>query len=477
MKKFFFTALIVMLLIFFSGQLLLAENNLQAKGTIRGGVYLDADGDGQCVDTGADEPVPDIDVVFKNGGQNITLYSGSNGTFGLPIAGQGLWQVTVQPDPAQWQVTSAKSKHVRVSDVTGLVQLGVNFCLRPEINGMGTSATSGQLPEKETIAVAREQAVASASAPLTPEQIVAATSEELLTNPPEPTPDPEIDDIAGESVDLVRDAAWLAYLNLFREMGNLPHLQSEDPLSEGSQLHSRYMVMLDQPIAHEEDPYKDPYKDLYTSPGDNAARNSNIFATTQVEADYKWGVNFWMSAPFHLVPLIDPELKTVGFGNFNKEVGTFTMAAVMDVMTEEKAPDHGTNYPIYFPADGGVTWIVRHSMYEWPDPMESCPGYVRPMGPPFVLQLGDGSKTPRVTSHRVMKGDIVLESCMFSETSYVNSDAFAQSTGRTILDERDAIVIMPRLPLEMGQTYTVEVMADGQPYIWSFSTGPVPSTN
>ncbi|MBE2221532.1 MAG: hypothetical protein IAF02_08330 [Anaerolineae bacterium] len=465
MKK-YSLSLIVLLIMLFSGQLLSAESSLQATGTIRGGVYLDADSDGQCVGTDADKPIPGIDVAFKNGSQEITLYSGEDGTFGLPIAGEGLWQVTVQPDPGQWRTTSTSSQTVRVSPVTGLVQLGVNFCLQP-VNSSTTTATMSHTAASDDIATA------SPSAQMTPEQIRSATSEELLTNPPEPIPDPDMDVEAATEVSLVSEAEWLAYLNLFREMGNLPHLQTEQPLSEGSQLHSRYMVVLDEPISHKED----PTKDLYTPPGDIAAQHSNIFATTQVEADYKWGINFWMSAPFHQVPLIDPELATVGYGHFNKDVGTFNMAAVLDIKSEDQIAEHDVEYPIYFPAQDSSTWIVRHSMYEWPDPLESCPGYVRPVGPSFVLQLGDGSKTPRVTSHRVIMGDIVLESCMFYESNYVNSDPYAQSTGRTILDERDAVVVMPRLPLEMGKTYTVEIIADGRPYIWSFNTGPVPTTD
>jgi hypothetical protein len=470
MKRLLLSKLMVLTLFLLTSQLLFAEQNLQATGTIRGGVYLDADGDGVCVDAGADEPIPGIDIVFNDGKQQIFLYSGANGTYGLPTAGQGVWQVTVQPDPAQWQVTSTRSQQVRVSE-DALVQLGVNFCLQPKIgNAAPTTATIQLLPEEDVIAVTRERVAASSPEPLTDAQILSATSEELLTNPPVPTPDPEIEDYADADVDLVPEADWLAYLNLFREMGNLPRLQSEGPLSEGSQLHSQYMVLLDEPVAHKED----PIQDLFTPPGDNAARNSNIFATTQVEADYKWGVNFWMSAPFHQVPLIDPELATVGFGNFNKEVGTFNMAAVLDVLTSEGTVEHTVEYPIYFPAQDSATWIVRHSLYEWPDPLESCPGYMRPVGPSLALQLGDGSETPRVTGHRVMQGDIVLESCMFHETSYVNSDPYAQSVGRTILDERDAVVILPRLPLEMDQTYTAEVWADGRLYTWSFSTGPVP---
>lgn len=482
MKKFLFPLIIVLSMMFLSSQLLMAKQDTQATGTIRGGVYLDENGDGICVGTDNVEPIPGIDVSFESGSQHVVLYSGSNGTFGLPTAAQGLWQVTVKPDLSKWRVTSPDSQQVHVSDDEGLVQLNVDFCLQP---GSGATSTGssidsaspstsqyGYQEEVDVLEEIRQQVNEEADEPLTQEQEFSAMSEALLTNPPEPTPHPEVEAYQHVDVHLVSEEDWLAYLNLFRELADLPRLQGEEQISEGSQLHSRYMVMYDEPIAHSES----PEKDLYTPPGDNAARNSNIYSTTEVEANYIWGINFWMSGPFHLVPLIDPALETVGYGNYNHNVGTFNMAAVMDVRTAEEDSESAVTYPIYFPGQDSRTWIVRHSMYEWPDPLESCPGYQRPTGPPLVLQLGDGSKTPNVTSYKVSKGDIVLDSCLITESNYINQDPYAQSTGRVILGEQDAIVIMPRYPLEGDATYTVEVVADGYSYVWQFSTGPVPGS-
>lgn len=470
MKKFLLSTFMVILFVFSSGQMLMAKQNLQATGTIRGGVYLDANGDGLCIGEGEAEPIPDIDVAFENGEERIILYTGSNGTYGLPTAGQGVWEVTVQPDPKLWQIISARSQQVQVSEEVGLVQLNVDFCLQPATGGRSQPDSDPQLQAEDIDVYIEEQKKSFTTEGLSPEQALSAISKELFTHPPEPIPDPDVDVIAGEEVDLTTEVDWLAYVNLFREMANLPRLQSDEPLSEGSELHSRYMVLHDEPDVH----YEEPEKYLYTPAGDQAAENGNIFSTTELEADYKWGVNFWMSAPFHQVPLLDPELTTIGYGNFNKDVGIFNMSAVMDVRTSGEVSDQPVDYPIYFPAQDSETWIVRHSMYEWPDPLESCPGYVRPVGPSIVLQLGDGSKTPSVYGHRVSMGDILLESCLIYETNYENADPFAQSTGRTILDEQDAIVIMPRLPLEMNKTYLVEVFTDSGTYVWSFMTGPVP---
>jgi len=248
-------------------------------------------------------------------------------------------------------------------------------------------------------------------------------------------------------------------------MAQLPPVSEFEAYTLGSQLHSRYMVVNDTPIAHSQD----KNNPLYDSAGDQAAENGNLFATSQIDADYLWSINFWVSAPFHLIGMLDPDLEEVGYGNYNEAIGSTQMAGVLDIGSDDNRSAEAAEYPVFFPADGSETWVVRHSLFEWPDPVGSCPGYSRPTGAPIVLQLGDGSLTPQVTSHRFAKGDQPLESCLFDETSYRNTDSYAQTVGRTILGEQDAIVIIPRNPLPIDETYTVQVEADGETYTWSFT--------
>lgn len=459
-------------LLFLASERLVAAPLIAQRGTIRGAVYSDVDGDGRCVDSaiGGEVPVPNVNVVFlSDSGARIVLHTGANGTYGLAAAGQGRWQVIAIPDPAQWTVTSPNPLSVTVSDGNGLVQLNNDFCVHP----------AGTISAARLDVLALANAVATAPTLTTPVFTAssdpaenAAVSEALLSDPPELPPAPNVEEVVGTSVDLFPEAEWLTYLNLFREIGALPPLQAINTLSEGTQFHSRYMVLNQDPTAH----YEDPINPLFTEPGDQAAVHGNLFASTQLEATFTWGINFWISAPFHLTPILDPTLQEVGFGIHNEAAGVFRMASVLDVGSQPENTGSGVSYPLFFPGNGSATWVVRHSMYEWPDPMESCPGFARPSGAPLVLQLGDGNLTPRVTSHRLMDGTQVLESCRFDETTYTNSNAFAQSTGREILNRRDAVVIIPRRELTMGHTFTVEVVADGQTYTWSFSTRRPPGS-
>lgn len=265
---------------------------------------------------------------------------------------------------------------------------------------------------------------------------------------------------------------WLGYLNRFRAMGGLPPLSERAALTLGSKLHSQYMVVNDAAISHKQD----PGNPLYDSAGDQAARNGNIFATSMTDADHEWGINFWASAPFHLVPMLAPRLEHVGYGDYVEAGGSVSMAAVLDVRSERDLGLSEAAYPLLFPGDGTSTWIGRHNLFEWPDPLTSCPGFSRPTGPPIVIQLGTGELTPRVGTHVLLKDGEPVRTCLFDESTYYNPDVYAERAGRLILDNQDAVVIMPRDPLIAGSTYTVQIDVDGERYMWQFAAQASPDS-
>ena len=258
---------------------------------------------------------------------------------------------------------------------------------------------------------------------------------------------------------------WLIYLNQFRSEANLPLLLEDMNLSQGSTLHSEYMTRNDNGIARTQD----IHNRFFTEVGRTAAQNGNIYATTSIDSNYVWATNFWMSAPFHAVPILDPYLETVGYGNFRDDLGRVRIAAVLDVESGLRADEENVAYPITFPKDGGETWVLKQSLLEYPEPLTSCPGYQKPAGPPLIVQIGDGSKTPNVTGARLWAGGRALNVCVFDETSYSNPDGMAQANGRLILDERDAIILIPQEPLEAGLTYTAEVDVSGEMVRWAFT--------
>jgi hypothetical protein len=270
--------------------------------------------------------------------------------------------------------------------------------------------------------------------------------------------------ISNDHEEMPSGPEWLNIVNEFREQAHLPYVTENSEWSEGAWLHSRYMVKTDN-VEHDE---KKSSK-WYTPEGKAAAQSSVIVASYDSSLSDEFAVEAWMQAPFHSVSLLDPRLSTVGFGSYREEDGGYQIGATLDVIRGMESLPRSVQYPVQWPADG-ETVSLFYFWGEYPDPLSSCSGYTSPSGLPIIVQLGDGSKTPKVTAHSITQDGNQLEHCVFDETSYKNqSDSYGQSLGRSILDARDAIVIIPRNPLTPGATYDVSLTTNGHTYTWSFS--------
>lgn len=259
-------------------------------------------------------------------------------------------------------------------------------------------------------------------------------------------------------------SGWLGYLNRFRDEANLPHLGENPDWSYGDWLHGRYMVKNDY-VGHNEDP-GNPW---YTIEGQLAAQGGNVVVSSWSGAPDTFAIDFFMAAPFHGIAILDPELHTTGFGSYRESIGLWKMGATLDVTRGRGTLAPGIQFPILFPGDGGQTWLLRYPGGEWPNPLASCPGYSAPSGPPIMLQIGTGDQTPLVMASDFSQGGISLEHCIFDETTYSNSDAAQQNSGRVILGIRDAIVLMPRQPLQSGLEYRATILVNGVTYSWQFT--------
>jgi hypothetical protein len=258
--------------------------------------------------------------------------------------------------------------------------------------------------------------------------------------------------------------AWLAYFNLFRSQANLPSLVENVVWSVGGVLHSRYMVK-NNFITH----YEDPNNPWHTAEGYEAGRKGNIFVSSSSATSDETAIDFWMVAPFHAISMLDPQLHSTALGSYRESNGGWQTGVTLDVLRGRGALPPSISYPLPFPSDGGETWLHRFNGNEWPDPLTSCPGYTPPTGAPIMLQLGAGDVTPNVIAFSLKAGASSKPACIFDETNYVNPNGSTQSTGRSILDSRDAVIIIPRDPLVSGQEYTVSVTANGTVTEWRFT--------
>lgn len=100
----------------------------EKRGSIRGTVYQDSNGDGKCVNT-KEPALAGIPLKFTStdGKTVVYLESGDDGTYGLVAVGLGTWWVAAEPGTG-YQVTSKNPLEVFISFEKPLL-LGVDFCV------------------------------------------------------------------------------------------------------------------------------------------------------------------------------------------------------------------------------------------------------------------------------------------------------------------------------------------------------------
>ncbi|MCI0648703.1 MAG: CAP domain-containing protein [Chloroflexi bacterium] len=316
-------------------------------------------------------------------------------------------------------------------------------------------------PTPTPTAVPTNKPTPTATPPATPTPSPSATPTDLPTSTPPPT------DVPTPTPTPAPGSSWLTYLNAFRQQASLFVIAENSDWSLGAGEHSVYMVNTGQ-IRHSQD----PKSDWFTEGGDQAAKNGNLYADSFSGATFRSAIDYWMSATFHALPILDPELQSVGFGFYLSSSGSgggLVAGATLDIRRGLAGlPDGGVVYPLTFPQAGGQTWVLRNALVEFPDPLESCSGYSRPTGPPLIVQIGSGSLVPQVSAYSLRRGDTPVDVCLFTETTYRNANSNAESTGRTILDQRDAVVLLPRQPLLVGNPYTASVTVNGTTITWQF---------
>ena len=255
---------------------------------------------------------------------------------------------------------------------------------------------------------------------------------------------------------------WLTEVNSYRAMAGLPAVTEDTDWSNGCYLHARYMVKNDT-ITHDED----SGNNWWTQEGDDAGNNGNVRVASNNQTEQN-SIDGWMRGPFHGVGIIDPKLSQAGYGDYYEVIGTWHYGGTLDVLRGRGTVPSGVTFPVMWPGDGSTVTLYSYNGNETPDPTTHC-GYTAPTGLPIIIQLGSGGVTPSVTSTSFSTGGTPLTHCYFDETNYTNPDSSYQSLGRSVLNMRDAVVILPEAPLTPGTTYNVSITTNGSTYSWSFT--------
>ncbi|TMF39134.1 MAG: hypothetical protein E6I27_02320 [Chloroflexi bacterium] len=250
---------------------------------------------------------------------------------------------------------------------------------------------------------------------------------------------------------LTASGGWLARFNAWRASSRLSQLVENATWSTGDYDHAVYMVKNDL-VTHYET-LGTPY---YTTDGDTAARNSNIYVSSSTATSDEQAIDWWMQAPFHAMGMMDPRLTTTAFGSYRETKSGWDMGAAVDVLRGN--PFTGGSYPVFFPGSGAVVPLTSFSGGESPNPLQACPGYAAPTGLPAFIEIG-GNVATTVSAHSLTGNGVALAHCVIDSTN---------ATFSSSLTSRGGVIVIPQAPLTVGVTYTVGLTVNGTPYSWSF---------
>ncbi len=253
---------------------------------------------------------------------------------------------------------------------------------------------------------------------------------------------------------LASGGAWLDRLNAWRADTGTSILSENSTYSAGDYNHALYMVQTGQVTHSESTAYPQ-----YTTAGDIASQNSNIFVSSSTNTTDAQSIDWWMGAPFHAMAMMDPRLTTTGFGAYrNSAYSPWQMGAAVNVGQGMTAPGQ---YPVYFPGNGTTEPLTSYSGNEFPDPTQACPGYT---GLPVFVEVGANVATTAGAVHSFTGNGAALTHCVIDSTN---------PTFASYLKWRGGVIVFPQAPLQSGVRYTVAVTVNTVPYTWSFSVGPL----
>jgi hypothetical protein len=253
-------------------------------------------------------------------------------------------------------------------------------------------------------------------------------------------------------------ADWLSTVNWYRRASGLSTVTANSGWAAGISAHLNYLKMT--PASLETGPYasahtENPASPFYTAAGDSEGRSSDLAFGTSGD---RTAIDEWMAAPFHAIGILRSPLQQVAFAR-----DPSTGDAGLDVLhglTGTTAP----TTPVLFPGpDAGVHLSAFGG--ENPNPLETC-GYPT-AGLPLIALL---PKAPAAGTTADLADDAGASQqvCPVTADNFFSSDPVYGPTGKTILQNDNAVLVIPRNPLRQTR-YTARIHQPGQPDIsWSF---------
>jgi uncharacterized protein YkwD len=256
-----------------------------------------------------------------------------------------------------------------------------------------------------------------------------------------------------------RHPSALAQLNAYRKIVGQEPVTLDRAISRGCSLHAEYVLKnADHPSVaglgvHNEDPSLPGY----TPEGARAGKASVIWrwssrglaSASLGKSAPAMAVDTWMHTFFHRLPLIDPDLKRIGFGLAHREEDH--AAWVVVVMDVASARGHDT--PIFCPADGQKDVALAYQPRELPSPIPQSKD--KKAGYPITVTF-----PARVTVRDV-------EADLADDRGQVPTWRSTPTANVSPGLQGNTVALIAQAPLKPDTTYTVTLRArlDGQ--AWS----------
>ncbi|NOU93687.1 S-layer protein [Paenibacillus sp. LMG 31456] len=259
----------------------------------------------------------------------------------------------------------------------------------------------------------------------------------------------------------------LAVINDYRVLHGLPSVKYNEQLSASATAHASYLDInkikqsqTSQDSLHSEDPSKDAY--IGTTPLERAAYFGYTKAVGE-DAAYISGtddeaIDALFDAPYHRNPFLNPYIREVGVG----KIGNYT---IIEFGLE---PDAGPQL-VVSPTEGDRYVPTSFDGNESPDPLSIHPNEVFPIGYPIMAQYY-GSSVDKV---KLLSSELLDSKKQPVETLVNTPDNDKNLT--------NAVIIMPRKPLQADSSYHVKLKLqvtkkDGsivtEDKEWDFTTEP-----
>jgi hypothetical protein len=276
---------------------------------------------------------------------------------------------------------------------------------------------------------------------------------------------------------------WLARINMYRAMDQLPPIANDPVLTRGAQDHAVYVIKNFAKEVHAgkvtaaEISAESSQRRLRTSAGSAVAPHSEIDFAFGEHQSQQAAIDRWIEGPHHRMLLLNPELERIGYGYYCEGGLCAQIVDEEDGIAREPV-DPDKQVAIEFPP-ANSTMSLNDLPQESPDPLAACPGYTYPTGLPITFEIGSyvGAK---LTSYSIVRkddpGHPSIEACGYDAFTYRNPARSQLATVVGGLKAFSGVVVIPRHPLEPGN-YRATVTVNDRDYGWSFTIAPSNSSS